>query len=454
MNQSLQRNITAGSVLKFAFPSIVMMVVMSLYTVVDGTFISRLVGTDAFSAVNIMYPMLSFTIGLGTMFGTGITAIASKKLGEGKQREANENFTMIIGITILLGIVLSIICLIFLDDFILLLGANDVVFGYCRAYAFPLIFFFFANILQFQFQNLYIANGKSSIGLILTCIGGVTNIILDYVFIAIFDFGITGAAIATGIGYLIPAIYGLCYFTFQRKGMLYFVKPTWKREVLVQTMTNGSSEMVNYLSTSITTLLFNIIMMKLLGQEGVAAIAILLYLDFILVAISMGYSIGVAPLISFHDGAKQYDQVRKLIRISVKFCLSVGVIMTIGTIVFASPLVMIFTGHDSTVFALAVNGLSIFAFGYLCKGMNIFASAMFTAFGNGRVSATISFMRTLVFLVCSLLILSHFFKVQGVWFATPLAEALSLMLSLTFLFRYRKEYHYGDEMVIVQNNCK
>lgn len=443
MNHNLPRKITACTVLKFAFPSIVMMVVMSLYTVVDGTFISRLVGTDAFSAVNIMYPMLSFTIGLGTMFGSGITAIVAKKLGEGKQREANENFTMIIAVTIVLGLVLSLVCFCFLDTLIMLLGANDVVFGYCKAYATPLIFFFFANILQFQFQNLYIANGKPKIGLLLTCIGGVTNIILDYLFIAVFGWGISGAAIATGIGYTIPAIYGLIYFGVQRTGMLYFVRPSWNLKVLIQTMTNGSSEMVSYLSTSITTLLFNIIMMKLLGQDGVAAIAILLYLDFILVAINMGYSIGVAPLISFHHGADNQENVRKLIHLSMKFCLGIGVCMTISTIVCAKPLVMIFTDPSSSVFALAQGGLCIYALGYLCKGVNIFASAMFTAFGNGVVSATISFMRTLVFLVVSLLLLSHFFGVQGVWVATPIAELLALMLSLVLLFRYRNVYQYG-----------
>lgn len=441
MNNILEKKISVLSILKFVLPTIIMMVVMSLYTVVDGMFVSRLISTNAFSAVNIMYPLLSFTIGLGMMFGTGITAIVSRKLGEGKGQEANENFTFIICFTTILGILLSCFCLLFLKPIIFCLGANETVFEYCYAYAWPLIFFFFANILQFQFQNIYVANGKPSIGLALTIVGGVTNIILDYVFIAICKMGISGAALATGIGYLIPAIFGICYFSFFKKGTIHFVKPKWNIQVLWNTMTNGSSEMVSYLSTSVTTLLFNIIMMKLVGENGVAAIAILLYLDFILVAINMGYSIGIAPLFSYHYGSQQFQKVKQLYRISVRFCLTIGIAMTSFAMLFASILTQFFVSPGSEVYALAVVGLRIFSFSYLCKGMNIFSSAMFTAFGNGKVSAVVSFLRTLVFLVLSLLVCSYLFGVNGVWIATPIAELLACIVVVWCTWINRKTYY-------------
>lgn len=444
MNNPLKQNITTISVLKYTLPSIIMMVVMSLYTVVDGTFVSQLIGTDAFSAVNIIYPLLSFTIGLGTMFGSGITALVSTQLGQGKLKEANQNFTFIILFSILLGAILSIITFLFLDQIIVFLGANEVIFKYCFDYAYPLAFFFFANILQFQFQNLYIADGKPYLGLILTMLGGLTNIILDYLFIATFHMGISGAALATGIGYLIPAIFGLFYFTFNSNHGIHFVKPRFNATVLKNTITNGSSEMVNYLSTSITTFLFNTIMMRLAGQNGVAAIAILLYIDFILVAISMGYAIGVAPLFSYHHGANAPHKIQKLYKISIRFNLIVGIIMCSLTLLFSKPLALMFATPNSEVFTLAVSGLTIYAFSYLFKGTNIFASALFTAFENGKISAVLSFMRTLFFIVFFLITFSYLFGITGVWVATPVAEALALSIAGFCLHRFKHVYHYAN----------
>lgn len=442
MNKQLQREITFFSVFKYVLPTIAMMVILSLYTVVDGVFVSRLIGTDAFSAVNIVYPLLSLVIGLGTMFGSGITSIVSMKLGANKQEEANRNFTFIITISILIGIVLSIVSYIFLDKIVVLLGANQKIYDYSFAYAMSLMFFFFAYILQFQFQSIYIANGKPHLGLILTIIGGIANVILDYVFIAVFDMGIAGAGVATGVGCTIPVIFGLLYFTFVRSGSIYFVKPKFDLQVLVHTMSNGSSEMVSYLSSSVTTFLFNIILMKLVGQDGVAAIAAILYIDFIVIAIVMGFSVGVSPLFSFNLGANQQDKIRKLYKISIRFCLCFGVGMSIVAIGFAKPLSSIFSGEGTAVFNLAYQGLIIYALGYVFKSINVFASAMFTAFGNGKVSALLAFLRTLVFLVSSLFFLAALFQVNGVWWATPIAEMLAFLFACYFLYRYRYQYHY------------
>ena len=442
MSHNLNIKLSFSSILRFAFPSILMMVVMSLYTSVDGAFVSKLIGTDAMSAINIVYPFFSLMIGLGTMFGSGITAIISTKMGEGKQAEANQSFTFIIFFTIVIGFFLSVLTFIFLDKIIYFLGANEAIFQYCYDYAYPLVFFCIANVLQYQFQSVYIANGKPYVGLIFTLIGGIFNIIFDYYFIAILNMGIRGAALATGLGYLIPTIFGLWYFSSKKHGNIYFVKPSFDFKVLINTMSNGSSEMVSYLSTSITTFLFNLILMRLVGQEGVASISILLYLDFILVAIIMGYSMGVAPLFSFSHGSNQTDRINKLFKTSVLFCTITGISMTLITLLFASQLTQIFTIPGSAVYDLSVTALSIFGFSYLFKGYNIFSSAMFTAFGNGLVSATLSFMRTLVFLVVTLLLFAYLFKTTGVWLATPIAELLSLGLALYFTKKYRTQYQY------------
>lgn len=444
MNNILAQNINLKSILKFTFPSIIMMVITSLYTVVDGIFVSYLLGTDAFSAVNIIYPLMSFNIGLGTMFGTGITAIVSKKLGQGKREEANQNFTFIIVFTVIIGILISIISFVFLEDIIYILGSNKEIFSYCYEYGFPLIFFFVFNILQLEFQSLYVADGKPHIGLITTTAGGITNMVLDYIFISKFNMGISGAAIATGIGSLIPSLYGISYFYFNKKGNIHFVKPKFDFSVLYHAAANGSSEMVNYLSASITTFLFNIIMMKLIGQNGVAAIAILLYLDFVLIAISLGYSLGVSPLISYNYGCNDLYKLRKLFKLSVGFCIVISFFMTISTLVFSRQLVSIFTLKGTEVYNLAITGLKIYAVGYLFKGFNIFSSAMFTAFGDGKISAILSFMRTFLFLVVSLVTLPVIFGLNGVWYSSPLAEGISLIVSLFFVIKYRNKYHYFE----------
>lgn len=443
MNNQLDRKITLPSLLRFTLPSIAMMVVMALYTVVDGTFVSRLLNTNAFSAVNIVYPLLSIAVAVGTMFGTGLTAIVSKKLGEGKYLEARQNLSFTLLFTAVLGIVMSLVCLLFLKDLLYLLGADDTIYKYCYDYAFPLTFFLPFSLLQLQFQTLFVADGKPQLGLISTVIGGVANVVLDYVFIAIFGMGIAGAAIATGIGYSLPAIYGIWHFTVQKKSLLHFVKPKADWRMLMRSVTNGSSEMVSNLSTSITTLLFNLIMMRYLGADGVAAIAIILYLDFVLIAISLGYSIGAAPLISYNYGKGDHVHLKKLFRISTAFSASIGIVMTIGTLLLKRPLSAVFAPQGSAVFELAVTGLQIYAFSYLFKCFNIFASAMFTAYSNGIISALLSFMRTLIFLVGCLLGLTKLFGIDGVWFATPVAEILAVIVSIAMTWKYRKTYHYA-----------
>lgn len=444
MKHAMDHKITPAFLLRFTLPSIVMMIVLSMYTVVDGTLVAHIIGTEAFSSINVVYPLMGVIVALGTMFGTGTTAIVSRKLGEGDQKSANEIFSFVIAVTVVIGIVLAALMLIFLRPLIRLLGANDVLFPYCYGYAFPIACFLPMSMLQIQFQTLIVAAGKPNLGLILTIGSGIVNIVLDILFMGVFGWGISGAAIATGIGFCIPAVFGLCFFRFHPKAAFRLVRPTQNWKVLLQAAANGSSEMVSYLSESLTTLLFNLTMMRLVGQDGVAAVAIVLYLDFILVAVSLGYAMGVAPLISYNYGKADHANIRKIFRLSLALCAGVGMCMTLGTQLFAGSLAQIFAPVGSTVYLMAVSGLHCYGVSYLCKGCNIFASSLFTAFGNGRISAFLSFFRTLLFLSGSILIMAALFGVTGVWFAAPVAELLALCMSLGCMWRFRKVYPYGS----------
>ena len=443
MKHTMEHAITPGFLLRFTLPSIIMMIVLSMYTVVDGMLVSHFVGTEAFSAINIVYPLMSVTVALGTMFGTGTTAMVSRKLGEGDCKGANELFSFVMLVTTGIGILFALITLLLLQPIIRMLGANDALYPYCYQYAMPMLFFFPAGLLQIQFQSLIVAAGKPQLGLCVTIVSGIANIVLDYVFMGIFHWGISGAAIATGIGFCIPAVFELCYFRWNKQAAFHLVRPVQHWRQLALAAANGSSEMVSYLSESVTTFLFNVTMMHLIGQTGVAAVAIVLYVDFALVAVSLGYAMGVAPLISYNYGKGDAGNVRKIFRMSLTLCAVIGVSMTIGTRWLGGPLASLFAPVGSPIYALAVTGMGCYGFSYLCKGSNLFASALFTAFGNGRVSALLSFLRTLAFLAGSIITMAALFGATGVWYAAPVAELLALCISVFCMVRYRKVYPYG-----------
>lgn len=443
MKHTMEHEITPVFLLRFTLPSIIMMVVLSLYTVADGVLVSHFVGTEAFSAINVVYPLMSIVVALGTMFGTGTTAIVSRKLGEGDRKGANELFSFVIAVTVGIGLVLSVLLLLFLKPVILFLGANEALFPYCYQYAMPILCFLPMSILQIQFQSLIVAAGKPQLGLCITVLSGVTNIVLDSVFMGVFHWGISGAAIATGIGFCIPAVFGLCYFRWNRQAAFHLIRPVQHWRQLVAAAANGSSEMVSYLSESVTTFLFNVTMMRLVGQQGVAAVAIVLYVDFALVAISLGYAMGVAPLISYNYGKGDTRNIHKIFYMSLISCAVIGVSMTLGTRWLGGRLAAFFAPAGSPIYILAVTGMGYYGLSYLMKGTNLFASALFTAFGNGRVSAILSFLRTLVFLAGSILTMAALFGVTGVWCAAPVAETLALCVSVFCIIRYRKVYPYG-----------
>ncbi len=446
MKHAMDHEITPGFLLHFTLPSIIMMMVLSLYTFADGILVSYFVGAEAFSAINVVYPLMSVVVALGTMFGTGTTAIVSRKLGEGDQKGANELFSFVIFVTMGIGLIFGILTISFLRPIIEMLGANDVLYPYCYQYAMPLLCFLPMSILQIQFQSLIVAAGKPQMGLSVTIISGITNIILDYVFMGVFHWGISGAAVATGIGFCIPAVFGLCYFRWNKAAAFRLVRPVHNWRQLASAAANGSSEMVSYLSESVTTFLFNITMMHLMGQQGVAAVAIVLYVDFMLVAMSLGYAMGVAPLISYNYGKQDANNIRKIFRISLILCAGMGICMTAGTHWMGGRLTALFVSEKDPIYILAVTGMGYYGFSYLCKGCNLFASALFTAFGNGRVSALLSFLRTLIFLAGSIITMAALFGVPGVWCAAPVAELMALCVSIFCMVRYRKIYPYGAKV--------
>lgn len=432
---------SAGSLLRFAFPTIVMMIFMGLYTVVDTIFVAQFVNTDALSSINIVCPVINITVGLGTMIATGGNAIISRKMGAGKHQEAREDFTLLlltgagVGLLILLG------GIIWIDQIVYALGASDRLFPYCREYLMVLFLFIPANILQTLFSNLFVTAGKPGLGFGLSIAAGVANIILDYIFILPCNLGIRGAALGTGFGYLIPTLAGLAYFT-QSKGTLSFTKPKLKWTIMKESCLNGSSEMVGQLATAVTTFLFNHTMMELLGEDGVAAITILIYAQFLLSTLYIGYSMGIAPIIGFNYGSQNEIQQKRVFSISIWFIAAASILVFLVSMLGGPHIVRLFAEQSTQVYRIAADGFGIFSYSFLFCGLNTFTSALFTALSNGKVSAFLSLLRTFGLLTGNILLLPHLFGITGVWLAVPAAEGTMFIVSAICLAHYRKQYSY------------
>ncbi|MCC0782506.1 MATE family efflux transporter [Clostridioides sp. ES-S-0108-01] len=445
-NVNVQDNLLAQrfnmfSLLKFAFPTIFMMIFMGLYTIVDTIFVSRFVNTNALSAINIVCPIINIIVGLGTMLATGGSAIVARKMGNGDIDEAKKAFTLIVLSGVVLGMIITGIGIIFMDYIIIWLGASEILIKYCRSYLFIILVFAFANILQVLFQSLFVTAGKPQLGLWLVIGAGCTNIILDYVFIVLLQMGIGGAALATGIGYLTPTIAGIVFFS-RNKGVLRFCIPKLDKKVLFETCFNGSSEMVSQLSTAVTTFLFNIIMMKLIGEDGVAAITIIIYSQFLLTSLYIGFSMGVAPIISYNYGSKDNIQLKYIFKTCILFISVASLLVFVFSILCSPTIVDIFSQKGSDVYEITSSGFYIFSFSFIFCGFNIFASSMFTALSNGKISAVLSFLRTFGFITIGLLILPKVLDIDGIWLVVPIAEFLTLFLTVVFIYKYKNKYNY------------
>lgn len=442
MSNALAKKFTPFSLILFALPNMIMMLFLSLYTIVDGIFVSRYVGTVALSALNMVFPVMSIEMGIGIMLSTGSSAIIAQKMGLGKTKEAKALFSFIVLLSGCIGIVVAILGNIFIDQMVMGLGASQIQFELCKIYGQILFSFAPFLFLQMAFQTFFITAGKPTLGLMVTVAAGLANIVIDYILIGILKLGIAGAAIGTGISYVIPAMVGLLYFSFNRKGSLHFVDPVFNGKMLLVSCSNGSSEMIGNLANAVTTYLFNYSFMRFYGEEGVAAITIVLYFQFVFSAIYFGYAMGVSPIISFKYGGNDTLQLKTIIKNSMLFYIIVSGAIFILSRWLIKPAMMIFTESGSAVFNIALAGFSLFSVSFLLMGINIFASAMFTALSNGRISAIISFSRTLIFIVAAILLLPLIIGESGLWLAVPAAEGLGLIVSLIYMIMNRTVYQY------------
>lgn len=433
----LSQNFTWKKLIKFALPNIAMLIFISLYSVVDGLFVARFVNDIAIGSLNIVFPIQSLEMALAFMLATGASAIVAKQMGEQKNDEACQNFTLITGVAILLSLIFAIFGNLFIRDIMLMLGASELQLTQCCEYGFVILCFAPAYFLQHLFQVFFVTAGRPGLGLLVTLAAGLSNVILDYLFMGVFDFGIQGAAFATAFGYMIVAVTGLIFFVRNRKGTLYFQKPVWRAPVLLKSCTNGASEMVANLAVAITTFLFNYVFMKYFAEAGVSAISTVLYLQFIFTAIFFGFSGGVAPIISYKFGDQNRTELRDVIRKSLIFTLVTSLAMFVLSHLFIDEMLAWFVNPGTPVYQIALDGFPKFAPCFLFMGLSIFASAMFTALSDGKTSAIISFGRTFVFLAPAIILLPLIMDADGAWLAVSLAEFLGAAVSTFYLLKHR-----------------
>lgn len=442
MNIQLSEHFTYKKLLRFVLPSILMMIFTSIYSVVDGLFVSNFVGKTAFSALNLIYPLLMGLGALGFMIGTGGSAVIGIALGEQRKEDANRYFSMLVYMTILGGITLSVIGLIFIRPIAFAMGATENLIGDCLTYGRILLVSLTAFMLQNIFQSFFVTAEKPQLGLAISIISGVTNFILDYLFIVVLKLGIAGAAGATAVGQILGALFPLIYFIRQNDSLLQLVKTRFEGRILLKACTNGSSELMTNLSSSLVNILYNIQLLKFVGEDGVAAYGVIMYVAFIFAAIFFGYSIGSAPIISYHCGAGNSSELKNLFQKSLLLIGVWGILLTVLAELLAAPLSGIFVHYDTALLALTCRGFRVFSIVFLIIGFNVFASSFFTALGNGAVSATISFLRTLVFQILAVFTLPIFLDVDGIWLAITAAELLTLAITVGFFIKMKGRYHY------------
>lgn len=442
MKIKLSDHFTYSKLLRFVFPSIIMMIFTSIYGVVDGLFVSNFAGKTAFASINLVMPFVMILGGIGFMIGMGGTALVSKVLGEGKKEKANKIFTMMIIFTLLLGTLLSVIGVVSMPWVADFLGATEEMMADCILYGRIVTGFTVAFMLQNVFQSFLIAAEKPKLGLLATVLAGVTNMALDAIFIIVFKWGVSGAAIATGLSQCVGGIFPLIYFSRDNSSLLRLTNTKLEIKPILNACGNGSSELMSNISSSVVSMIYNFQLMKYVGEDGVSAYGVLMYVQFIFVAIYIGYAIGCAPITGYHFGAQNHGELKNMLRKSAFLSAISGVVLTILAIMLSSPLAKLFVGYDEELYELTRHAFSLFAYSFLLAGFNIFTSSFFTALNNGAVSAAISFMRTLIFQTSSVLILPIFLGVDGIWWAITVAEVFAFILSLIFLFAKREKYHY------------
>lgn len=442
MTIQLSDHFTYKKLFRFCISPIIMMVFTSIYGVVDGLFVSNFVGKVPFAAINLVMPFIMVTGGFGFMVGTGGSALVAKTIGEGKRDKANRYFTMMVELTVILGVVLSLVGIVFMRPIARFLGATGAMIEDCVVYGRISLSFNCAFMLQNVFHTFLATAEKPKLGLLATVVAGCTNMALDALFVAGFRWGVAGAALATGMSECIGGLLPLIYFLRPNSSLLRLVRTRLEGRILLKACTNGSSELMTSISGSLVSMLYNFQLLRFAGENGVAAYGVLMYIQFVFVAIFIGYTIGTSPIVGYHYGAGNHKELNNMLKKSFLLMASAGVVMMLLAQLLAAPLANIFVGYDAELFEMTRHAFRLFSFSFLLAGFNIFTSSFFTALNNGGVSASISFLRTLVFQMLSVLILPMLFGLDGIWWAITVAEVFAFFIALSFLFAKRKKYHY------------
>ena len=439
---NLSDNFNYGKLLRFTFPSIIMLVFSSVYGVVDGYFVSNYAGKTSFAAVNFIMPVLMILGCIGFMFGTGGGALIAKTLGEKDDKKANEIFTMIVAVSVGVGVFLTVLGIALMPLISRLLGADGKMLDdsvlYGRIVTIGLPFY----ILQYEFQCLFATAGKPKLGLYVTAAAGVTNMVLDYMLVAVFPLGIIGAAAATAFSQLVGGVIPLIYFLRENSSLLRFTKFKFDGRALFKTCTNGSSEFLSNIAMSVVSMLYNRQLMRYAGEDGVSAYGVLMYVGMIFMAVFVGYSVGVAPIVGYNYGAQNKEQLKNILRKSTVVIFVTAVVMFAASEFLSAPLSRIYVGYDQNLLEITVDAFKIFSFAFLFSGFAIFGSSFFTALNDGLTSALISFFRTLVFQAASVLIFPLIWDLDGIWISIVAADVMAVALTLVFVFAKRKKYGY------------
>lgn len=442
MNMQLSEHFTGKKLLRFTLPSIVMMIFTSIYSVVDGFFVSNYVGKTPFAAVNFIMPFLMILGAVGFMFGTGGSALISKTMGLGDNEKANRLFSLFVYTTSICGVIIAVLGIIFIRPIATFLGAEGEMLENCILYGIIILCALPFYMLQFEFQSFFATAEKPNLGLVVTLAAGLTNIILDALFVAIFRWNLVGAALATALSQVVGGFIPIIYFIRKNDSRLRLIKTKFDGIALMRACTNGSSELMSNISSSIVGMLYNAQLMKYAGEDGVAAYGVLMYVNMIFLAVFIGYSVGTAPITGYHYGADDHYELKSLLKKSSVIIGVTSVSMLVLAEILAYPLAKIFVGYDAELMELTLGGFRIFSFSFLFAGMSIFGSSFFTALNNGLISALISFLRALVFQVAAVLILPIFLKINGIWLSVATAEVMAMIITLVFIVKMKDKYHY------------
>lgn len=438
----LNEHFTYKKIIKAVIMPIFMMVFTSVYSIVDGFFVSNFVNKTAFAALNLVFPTLMILGSIGFMMGAGGSALVAKSLGEGKKEEANKIFSGVVYATAIMGIAVTLLVVFFVKDISVLLGATEEMLPYCVTYARILVAGMTLFMIQNLFQTFFIVAERPGLGFFITAAAGVTNIILDAVFIIVAKLGLAGAAYATVIGQFVGSIIPVIYFFSKKNPSLRLGKPTFAPPIIIKTITNGSSELLSNIAASIVSIVYNFQLLKFAGENGVSAYGIIMYTSFIFAAIFIGYAIGVAPIVSYNYGAQTHTELKNVLKKSLVLNAVSGVIMTVISASLAKVLASIFVSYDPELLSMTTTAIRIYSISFIFMGINIFTSSFFTALNNGLISAIVSFSRTLVFQIGAVLLLPLAFGINGIWEAIIVAEGLAFVMDAILIFVYRKKYNY------------